>query len=358
MYDYVNEIEDAPNFGDAGGWGGLADFYRDKRKLAGLTALGEALARAGTPAANPRRLGGAFSSALSAYNNGPDDFDQRAQRDNMTDQVNAIKSSPNFGDTVSLDGLADFNRDERKKVGITALGEALARAGTPVATPQHLGSAFSSDLSGYNDGIDSFDRQAQRDQTQSYPFDDLQAKMLQREGLRAASRNADAQLGLKIRKIPSDWGVPEKNMRRSPSGSRPLNECEISVLTPYTIKKRHLNTDTNTDTDIDMIDLEEANLYDGTVPWYLLEGFGGITRNNDIHVRPGRYKPKTPDGLGLLAHELAHVKQYRKGMNLLSYIWASKFGYEENPYENSAYKFSDKVIDDLTKRYGNEPICP
>jgi len=45
-------------------------------------------------------------------------------------------------------------------------------------------------------------------------------------------------------------------------------------------------------------------------------------------------------GVELLGHELMHVAQYMQGMNLLKYIWASRYGYRKNHYE---IKLTSKV---------------
>jgi hypothetical protein len=97
MGNYRNDIDEAAYDNDTIGdtnnyWGGLADFLRDKRKLAGLTPLGEALARTGAETNAPSPTNSPFVSALSnalsgynlgASNNSADNFDQRAQRNQI-----------------------------------------------------------------------------------------------------------------------------------------------------------------------------------------------------------------------------------------------------------------------------------
>jgi hypothetical protein len=118
MYDYVNEIEEPPIFDGAGGWGGLADLLRDKRKIAELTALSNALARAGTPAATPLHLGSTFSSALSAYNNGTDNFDQRAQGEEMATPASSRLQGLNlFKDNLPSNwGTPQNNNSQRNQI--------------------------------------------------------------------------------------------------------------------------------------------------------------------------------------------------------------------------------------------------
>ena len=44
-------------------------------------------------------------------------------------------------------------------------------------------------------------------------------------------------------------------------------------------------------------------------------GLGALayTQGNDVHFAPGQFNPESPEGLSLLAHELAHVVQQRQG---------------------------------------------
>lgn len=56
-----------------------------------------------------------------------------------------------------------------------------------------------------------------------------------------------------------------------------------------------------------------------------------------IYFRAGVYNLNAWSGIELLAHELTHVEQYLTGMNVLKYCWASRAGYQKNPYEIEAY---------------------
>jgi uncharacterized protein RhaS with RHS repeats len=115
---------------------------------------------------------------------------------------------------------------------------------------------------------------------------------------------------------------------RDPFGLRGLSECEKFVLAPY----------------IPQVDLDNAEIHDGTVPWYLRDDMDGITRGNDIYFRPGVYDPRTPEGIALLGHELVHVGQYRNGMNWLNYgIEAMRNGYRDSKYEVPAYDLQAKI---------------
>ncbi|MGO4260511.1 RHS repeat-associated core domain-containing protein [Lysobacter sp. TAB13] len=124
-----------------------------------------------------------------------------------------------------------------------------------------------------------------------------------------------------------------------PLGLRPLTECEKGLLSPF----------------IPKVDLDKADLHDGQVPSYLMEGFDAITRGNDIYMRPGVYSTTTAAGLALLAHELVHVGQYRDGMTWLSYLWSTRRGYENSKYEKPADAVQRQVQEDLTKNGYENP---
>jgi len=120
-----------------------------------------------------------------------------------------------------------------------------------------------------------------------------------------------------------------------PLGLRALNVCEKSLLSPY----------------IPKIDLDNADIHDGNVPWYTPKDMAGITRGNDIYFRPGAYPGGTPAGLAILGHELVHVGQYRQGMTWASYLWSVRSGYAENSkYEKPAYATGSKILDDLKSK--------
>jgi hypothetical protein len=105
------------------------------------------------------------------------------------------------------------------------------------------------------------------------------------------------------------------------------------------------------------VDLNNADLHDDRVPWYLPPDKIGITRNNDIYFRPGVYDPGTSAGLGLLGHELVHVGQYRQGMNWLSYLWSTRNGYYNSKYEQPAFEMQDRITNDLSKKGGVSCPC-
>jgi RHS repeat-associated protein len=118
-----------------------------------------------------------------------------------------------------------------------------------------------------------------------------------------------------------------------PLGLRPLTDCEKEALKPY----------------IPKVDLDNADLHDGKVPWWLRKKYEGVTVHNDIYFRPGVYNSSTPAGLALLGHELVHVGQFRNGLTLVQYLWASRRGYNNNPYEKPAYDKQDEITNNLRK---------
>lgn len=119
-----------------------------------------------------------------------------------------------------------------------------------------------------------------------------------------------------------------------PRQGRKLDAGEQRTLAPY----------------IPAVDLSHAVLHVGRVPWYLGEGFAGITIGNHIYLRAGEYLPDTPGGIGLLGHELVHVRQYRHGMTRMSYLWACRGGYLANPYELEARAVEQRIRRDLAAK--------
>ncbi|MDB6105780.1 MAG: hypothetical protein JWO52_5779, partial [Gammaproteobacteria bacterium] len=112
-----------------------------------------------------------------------------------------------------------------------------------------------------------------------------------------------------------------------------MTQCEKDLLRPY----------------IPDIDLNNADLHDGKVPWYLGKDYAGITRGNDIYFRPGVYDPTTPDGIAILGHELVHVGQYRDGLTWYKYLWDARQGYDHSKYEPTAYAKQRQIEQDLEK---------
>ena len=89
--------------------------------------------------------------------------------------------------------------------------------------------------------------------------------------------------------------------------------------------------------------LDAARVIDGCVPFWLRPDMRGVTLGARIYLRAGAYDPDTADGVELLGHELVHVRQYRDGMTVWRYLWASRRGYRRNPYEVEAYSLGARI---------------
>jgi hypothetical protein len=119
---------------------------------------------------------------------------------------------------------------------------------------------------------------------------------------------------------------------------RPLTDREKNCLKPY----------------IPDVDLDNADLHEGEVPWYLGAGYRAITRGNDIYVRPGAYDASTAGGIGLLGHELYHVGQYRNGATAWDFILEGiLYGHDDSPLEKPAIALEGLIILDLLHPMGN-----
>jgi RHS repeat-associated protein len=119
-----------------------------------------------------------------------------------------------------------------------------------------------------------------------------------------------------------------------PLGLRPLTACEKERLHPYFPGK----------------DLDNVDLRDGEVPWWLRRDMDAVTIKKHIWTRPGYYDPSTNLGLSKLAHEMEHVEQYGMGMSVLGYLFAGSNGYDNNPFEQVAYSRETSVRRDLDRR--------
>ena len=109
--------------------------------------------------------------------------------------------------------------------------------------------------------------------------------------------------------------------------ARPLSAAERRLYAPYFAPEV----------------IDAALVHDARVPIWLRSDMCGVTLGSRIYFRPGAYDPASTNGIELLAHELAHVQQYREGMTLLRYAWASRFGYRRNRYEIEARAVGARV---------------
>ncbi len=102
---------------------------------------------------------------------------------------------------------------------------------------------------------------------------------------------------------------------------RPLSTAELQLYQPYF----QLHT------------LQKARIIEGRTPFWLRRNMCAVVLGHHIYFRAGAYQFNTLQGKELLAHELTHVEQYLSGMNIFKYLWASRRGYRQNPYEVEAY---------------------
>ena len=89
--------------------------------------------------------------------------------------------------------------------------------------------------------------------------------------------------------------------------------------------------------------LASVRILDGHVPFWLRPDMCGVTLGRRIYFRLGACDRHSPGGIELLAHELAHVQQFSRGMTLRSYLWASRRGYWRNPFEVEARAVGARV---------------
>ena len=89
--------------------------------------------------------------------------------------------------------------------------------------------------------------------------------------------------------------------------------------------------------------LDAARVIDGRVPFWLRPDMLGVTLGPHIYLRRGVYDPDSASGAELLGHELVHVRQYRDGMTVWRYLWASRRGYRRNPYEVEAFAIGARI---------------
>jgi hypothetical protein len=114
--------------------------------------------------------------------------------------------------------------------------------------------------------------------------------------------------------------------KRGPNG-RPLTPTERARYAP------HFEPDV----------LDAARVIDGRVPFWLRPDMLGVTLGARIYLRPGAYDPDSASGVELRGPELVHVRQYRDGMTVWRYLWASRRGYRRNSYETEAFAIGARI---------------
>lgn len=124
---------------------------------------------------------------------------------------------------------------------------------------------------------------------------------------------------------------------------RPLSTAERALYTPYFQQRT----------------LETARIIEGHVPFWLDKRMCAVVLGHRIYFRAGVYHfdesalNNVPARLELLAHELTHVEQYLSGMTIFKYLWASRHGYRQNPYEIEAYDKGAYVCTQILSKRSN-----
>ena len=95
--------------------------------------------------------------------------------------------------------------------------------------------------------------------------------------------------------------------------------------------------------------LHLARIFDGQTPFWLHKNMCAVVLGPRIYFRHGAYQANNIVGAELLAHELTHVEQYLSGLTVFKYLWASRYGYRQNPYEIEAYAKGAYVREQLSK---------
>ena len=112
------------------------------------------------------------------------------------------------------------------------------------------------------------------------------------------------------------------------------------------------------------LDLDEIRIREG-IPWYVPMRVDAYTDRGSIYFGRGKYRPGSPAGIALIAHELAHCAQYKHHGTWrfrFMYAWGwlvellrhSSFNtaYFENRFEVAARVMEDMVYDDLSNQLG------
>ena len=104
--------------------------------------------------------------------------------------------------------------------------------------------------------------------------------------------------------------------------------------------------------------LQAVRLFDGHVPFWLRPDMLGVTLGHRIYFRRGAYEADRLTSIELLAHELAHVRQYARGMTVWKYLWASRRGYWRNPYEVEARAVGAQVMPSIARPTASATSMP
>lgn len=127
---------------------------------------------------------------------------------------------------------------------------------------------------------------------------------------------------------------------RRPAQARRLTASEKAALAPYFAAG----------------DLDAVAIHEGRVPWYLPRRFSAVTRGHRVYVRPHACRFETAEGLALLAHELVHVGQYRRGATWLTFLLSYlRHGYRNSPLEVEARDGAERVLRERARLSAGSP---
>ena len=161
------------------------------------------------------------------------------------------------------------------------------------------------------------------------------------------ARYYDSMTGRFLQNDPTRFLGGDNNFYSYARGN-PINLTDPFGLRPLTIREKKCLR-----LYFPQVDLDNADLHDGEVPWYLLPGYDGITRGNDIYLRPGVYDS---GGIGVLGHELYHVGQYRQGKTWIDFVIEGLNGHDNSPLEIPAMVLEREIREDLQSPNG--VYCP
>ena len=99
--------------------------------------------------------------------------------------------------------------------------------------------------------------------------------------------------------------------------------------------------------------LNLVRIIEGHTPFWLRKDMCAVVLGARVYFRAGIYQANTRNGIELLAHELTHVEQFLSGMTVFKYLWASRRGYRQNPYEVEACAKGAYVCDQI---FQNKPM--
>lgn len=74
-----------------------------------------------------------------------------------------------------------------------------------------------------------------------------------------------------------------------------------------------------------------------------------MTIGRHISFAPGKYNSNSARGMGLLAHEITHSRQFSEGMTISSYVAGlALFGYANHPSEKWPDQVQDNAVNALS----------